>query len=249
MLSRPLSSFIAAHLGWRAVFWASAATMTVLAALLSRILPRRQPSRGMHYGQILLSTVRLLPATPIVLRRAIYQGILFAAFNLFWTASPLLLHGVFNLTQSGIALFALAGAGGALAAPLAGRLADRGLTTVATGCAMLAVILSFLLAGWAAATAAMWALVVAAIALDAGTQTNQVVSQRVIYGLLPHARGRINAIYMTTMFMLGATGSALAPVLYFRGGWWLTALTGAGLGAAALAFFTTEYSDRAAGRA
>lgn len=53
---------------------------------------------------------------------------MFGTFNLFWTAVPIVLTQKFGFDQREIALFALAGAGGALAAPVAGRLADRGLT-------------------------------------------------------------------------------------------------------------------------
>src|SRR5207344_1805772 len=90
---------------------------------------------------------RLALYTPILQRRALYQACMFAAFSLFWTTTPLLLASpAFGLTQNGIALFALAGAAGAIATPIAGRLADRGRTTPATAFAMLLAITAFLLA-------------------------------------------------------------------------------------------------------
>jgi predicted MFS family arabinose efflux permease len=241
MLSRPLASFLAAHFGWRAIFWVAAVIMLAIMGLLCRFLPRRQPTPNMHYGQILASTVKLLATLRPLQRRAAYQGILFAVFNLFWTAAPLMLRDRFGFTQHGIALFALAGAGGALAAPLAGRLADRGLTLPATAVAMIAVGASFLVAGWAVAAGMMLVLVAAAIALDAATQTHQVISQRVVYGLHAEARGRLNAAYMTVMFIGGASGSALAGFAYFHGGWWLTSLLGAALALVALLLFGTEF--------
>ena len=240
MLARPFSSFVAAGLGWRAVFWIAAAVMLVLAAVLRRALPRRQPEAGMRYGAILASTVRLMATTPVLRRRTAYQALMFAAFNLFWTAAPLLLAQRFGLTQRGIALFALAGAGGALAAPLAGRLADRGGTWMATGVALGSVTLSFLLAGWAAAAGALVALAAVAVLLDAAAQVNQVVGQRVILGLPAHARGRVNGIYMTFVFLGGAAGSAMASLSFVHGGWRLTCVCGAVLGLLALALFATE---------
>ena len=223
MLARPAASFLAAQLGWRAVFWVSALLMLGILALLWRRLPARQPRTEQ----------------PVLRRRAAYQGALFAVFNLFWTAAPLMLHDRFGLTQNGIALFALAGAGGALAAPVAGRLADRGWTWAATGLALLAAVLSLLLAGWAAAAGALVGLAAMAVLLDAATQTNQILSQRAIYALSAEARGRLNAAYMTLVFLCGAAGSALAPFAYFHGGWWLTVAAGAALVLAALALFAT----------
>jgi predicted MFS family arabinose efflux permease len=243
MLARPLANLVASAFGWRAIFWLSAVFMLAIWAMLARSLPRRQPTPGMHYGRILWSTVRLLKTEPVLRRRACYQGIIFACFNLFWTAVPLMLAQRFGLGQQGIAVFALAGAGGALAAPVAGRLADRGFTRLGSGLAMMALIVSFLVAGWAAAAHLLIVAALAAIALDAATQTNQVLSQRAVYALSAEARGRLNAAFMTIVFTGGALGSALAAITFFHGGWWLTSLTGAGLGVLVLGIFATESRD------
>ena len=70
------------------------------------------------------------------------------AFSVFWTSVALRLAAPpFSLTQSGIALFALAGAAGAVVAPVAGRAGDRGWTRAATLLAHLAVIAAMILAG------------------------------------------------------------------------------------------------------
>ena len=246
MLARPLASFVAAYLGWRAIFSLSAAIMLGIVAVLWRVLPRRQPRPGLHYGHILASTLAMFARFPALRRRAAYQGLLFAAFSLFWTAAPLMLRDSFGLSQQGIALFALAGAGGALAAPLAGRLADRGLTRPATALALVCVIFSFLAAGFAAAAGQVLLLAVAAIALDSAVQTNQVLSQRIIYSLAPEARGRLNAAFLTAIFACGSVSSAVSTYAYVEGGWWLTALIGAGLGAIALALFAGELLGRRA---
>src|ERR1700748_1961875 len=100
--------------------------MLSIGLAVARMRPRHRPHGGMHYGQILASIFTLVRDLPVVRWRAAYQLLLFAAFNLFWTASPLMLAERFGLSEHGIALFALAGAGGAFAAPIAGRLADRG---------------------------------------------------------------------------------------------------------------------------
>jgi predicted MFS family arabinose efflux permease len=82
--------------------------------------------------------------------------------------------------------------------------------------------------------------VVAAIALDAATQANQIVNQRAIYGIDPAARGRINAIYMTSIFLAGATGSLVASLAYAAGGWTATSLVGAACGSIVVVFFASE---------
>jgi hypothetical protein len=99
----------------------------------------------MTYGELMGSMVHLVRGTPILRRRAFIQGCLFFAFSLFWTTTPLLLAGPhYGLTQNGIALFALAGVSGAIAAPIAGRIADRGWGRPATGAAIALVALAML---------------------------------------------------------------------------------------------------------
>jgi predicted MFS family arabinose efflux permease len=237
MLARPIANFIASAFGWRAVFGASAAVTIAIASLLWFALPERRPPGGMSYPQILGSLWRLLLTTPALQRRAAYQALVFGAFNLFWTAAPLVLSGRFAFDQREIALFALAGAGGALAAPVAGRLADRGLSRVATLAAMGVVTLAFVVSGWAVAVGLIAVLAVAAIALDAASQTNQIVSQRIIYGLDPAARGRLNAVFMTSIFVAGALASLLAGATYYYGGWPATAGAGVLVGLVALTLF------------
>ena len=164
---------------------------------------------------------------------------MFAAFNLFWTAVPLLLAHRFGLGQRGIALFALAGAGGALAAPIAGRLADQGLTEATSAGAMAAGASACVLAAWSAWAGSLAGLVVAAVVLDAAVQANQVCGQRIIYGLDAALRGRLNAIYIGCLFGGGALGSMLATALYALGGFGLTAAAGACAGLAALGLLKT----------
>ncbi len=240
MLARPVANGLAVIGGWRLIFGASAAASLILAAVLAFALPQRRPTPGLHYGQILHSSLTLLLRTPVIRRRTAYQMSLFAAFNLFWTAVPLLLARQFGLGQIGIGLFALAGAGGALAAPIAGRAADRHYIRSSTLASLAAAMAACLLAGWSAAAHALIALAIAAIALDAATQFNQVVGQRVLYSIRPEARGRINASYMTCVFLGGAIGSSLAGWTFSHGGWWMTALTGAALLGPALILFLTE---------
>nr|WP_230975878.1 MFS transporter [Acetobacter garciniae] len=240
MLSRPLANAIAAGLGWRAVFWISALAMALVGAVLWRVLPTYAPEQRLRYSALLASIGRLLLDYAPLRRRIAYHGILFAVFNMFWTAVPLMLHARFGLGQGGIALFALAGAGGALAAPLAGRLADAGYTRSATWGAIGAVGLGALVSGWAVGAGWLVLLAFTAVFLDAGVQTNHIVSQRVVYSLNDAARGRLNAAYMTAIFLCGAAGSSAGAALYSLGGWWGFALAATLLCLADLAFFATE---------
>ncbi|MDB5708498.1 MAG: major facilitator superfamily 1 [Sphingomonas bacterium] len=243
MLARPAASLVAQAMGWRALFWIAAGTMLALAFWLYRALPPRQP-KGEPYGLILASLGRIWMSEPTLRRRAVYQGMVFAIFNIFWTAAPLMLARGFGFGQRGIALFALTGAAGALSAPIAGRLGDRGHVRIGTAAALATITISLLLAGRAADLHSLPLLVLFAITLDGATQVNQVLGQRVIYALPGEERGRRNAIYMTIVFLLGAGGSAVATLAFGIGGWWGAVTIGTALGLLVIAIFATEPRPR-----
>jgi predicted MFS family arabinose efflux permease len=225
------------------VFLFSAAVMMVLAIVLSRALPRRAPVAQLHYGELLGSMLRLALTTRVLRRRALYQAFLFAAFSLFWTVTPLLLAGPeFGLSQHGIALFALAGVAGAIAAPIAGYVADRGWSRAATAFAMLATALAFLIThiGHRGSSLALALLVIAGVLLDFGVQGNFVLGARAIFVLGPDSRSRLNGLYMATFFTAGAVGSALGGWAFAYGGWPLASWIGFALPVAALLAFATE---------
>jgi predicted MFS family arabinose efflux permease len=243
MLARPVASFLTAISSWHLVFLVSAVTMLALVLALARALPPRIPTARIAYGKLLASMGRLVVTTPVLRRRALYQAGLFAAFSLFWTAAPLLLADrEFQLSQRGIALFALAGVAGAIAAPIAGRVADRGWSRPATGLAMTAVAAAFLLTHIVAlgSTVSLVVLTAAAILLDFGVQANVVLGYRALFMLGAEYRSRLNGVYMATFYTAGAIGSGLGAWCYAHGGWALTSWVGFALPVAALLYFATE---------
>ncbi|MDR6771647.1 MFS transporter [Azospirillum sp. BE72] len=249
LLARPVSSLIADSFGWRAVFGLSAVAMVGFAVLLWRVLPQRRPNGQSSYGALIGSLGRLLVRTPVLQRRTVYQTMMFASFSLYWTSVPLLLAGApFHLSQRGIALFALSGAAGALVAPLAGRIADRGWTRPATGFALAMAALSFFVAraGVGAGEGSIALLVLAGLLLDMGVQMNMVLGQRAIYSLGAETRSRMNAIYMAIFFLGGAAGSALAGYAFAIGGWEPVTWIGFAFPAIGLLFYLTEFRGRSA---
>jgi predicted MFS family arabinose efflux permease len=242
MLARPVASFIAQLVSWHAVFLLSAGAMIVVAAVLAVALPPRVPTAQLPYGGLLVSMGRIALETPILQRRALYHACLFAAFSLFWTTVPLWLAGPqFGLSQGGIGLFALAGVAGAIAAPIAGRVADRGWTRAATAFAMLSTAAAFLMTRIALRGSShdLAILVAAAVVLDFGVAGNLTLGQRAIFALGPEYRSRVNGIYMATFFMGGAIGSLIGGWAYALGGWALASWVGLALPLMALLYFST----------
>jgi predicted MFS family arabinose efflux permease len=236
LLARPLSSLIADHFRWRAVFISASVVMLAIIFVLGLTIPKRTPDHKASYAQLLLSLLTLLRKHSVLRRRALYQGLLFAAFSLFWTAVPVELSRHFGLSQTQIALFALVGAIGAIAAPIAGRLADAGHTRRASVIALALAPLAFLI-GLSQPGYSVIGLALTGILLDFAVQLNMVLGQRAVYALDPASRGRLNALYMTSIFIGGAIGSALASSLYEQSGWHGVVLLGAGLPLMALLTF------------
>ena len=100
MLARPISSVMTEFMGWRAIFVFSAAIIFVLALLLVKLLPTRQPMTTTQYPTLLKSMLHLLKTTPVLQRRAFYHFCVFGTFSLFWTTVPMLLTSpIFNFSQ------------------------------------------------------------------------------------------------------------------------------------------------------
>ena len=247
MLARPASSFVADRWSWPAIFQMSAAVMAALFVALHIALPQRRPPPGLTYRALLMSMGRILVSTEVLRRRALYHACMFGAFSVFWTAVPLWLSGPqFQMTQRGIAWVALAGVAGAIAPPLAGRIADRGLSRGGTVFAMLLAALAFPVSNLAqgGSRPALALVVLSAIVLDFAVSANLVFGQRAIFALGPELRSRLNGLYLAIFFAGGAAGSALSGWCYARYGWTGTSVLGAALPIVGLLYYATERRDR-----
>ncbi|MCU1686039.1 MAG: major facilitator superfamily 1 [Amycolatopsis sp.] len=232
LLARTLSSLVAAAWGWRTIYLISAGLMLVVAVVLVRALPRRHPGRSVTYPQLMRSIGELIRSEPALRRRAVCQALLFGTFSCFWTSVAFELIRAHGLNQAQIGLFALVGAAGAAAAPIAGRLGDRGHGWIGSGIALALAVVALIVADVGAGNLIVLAL--AGVLLDLAVQGHQGFSQQEIYGLRADARARINTVFMTTIFVGGAIASAVSGALYDAVGWTGVTLFGAALPAIGL---------------
>jgi predicted MFS family arabinose efflux permease len=225
LLARTVSSLLAAAFGWRSVYLVSAVLMLATAVVLARMLPDRKPDHTASYPKLMRSVLEIARDERLLRQRALGQALIFMAFSSFWTSISFQLIKTQHFSQVGIAIFALVGAAGAAAAPIAGRLGDRGYGRVGSGLALLLASAAMVLAASFGSSVA--ALAVGAVLLDLAVQSHQVLSQREIYSLRAEARARINTVFMGTVFIGGAIGSAVSGALYESHGWRAAALFGA----------------------
>ncbi|WP_315291658.1 MFS transporter, partial [Pseudomonas oleovorans] len=170
LLARVLAGFIADLGGWRMVYFTSATVMAALAYMLWRTLPEQRPTgRLLSYPQLLLSMVSLLSTERVLQIRGMLALLMFAVFNIFWSALVLpLSEPPYSFSHMIIGAFGLVGVVGALAATRAGYWADRGLGQWTTGLALLLLLASWLPLWFTMVS--LWALVLGIIILDLAGQ-------------------------------------------------------------------------------
>ncbi len=222
LLSRVMSGLIAEQFGWRAVYALAAGSIGLIGVATWRGLPRFAPTTSLGYGALLGSMLRLWAQHPTLRRAAVSQGLLSVAFSAFWSTLAVMLHASFGLGSAAAGAFGLAGAAGALAAPLAGRLADRRGPERVTllGAALTTVSFAALgLVGVVPPQAQLGLIVMAAIGFDFGIQATLVAHQTIVYGIDPPARSRLNAVLLTGVFVGMATGAGLGSLALGQWGW------------------------------
>ncbi|EPL6455879.1 MULTISPECIES: MFS transporter [Providencia] len=233
LLARTVSGAVAMVGGWRAIYWVAFILLIILLIVLAIKLPRYHQKANLNYFQLLCSIGRLFFSTPVLAVRASLGALSFANFGLLWTAMAFLLASPpFNYSEGTIGLFGLVGAAGALMASQAGHLVDKGKGKIITTVGLVLLLLSWLPIGLAKHS--LVAFIIGILVLDLAVQAVHVTSQSTLYRIMPEARNRLTAGYMTSYFIGGALGSLLSGYAYERAGWEGVAIAGVSLTALSL---------------
>lgn len=222
LLSRVVSGLIGEWFGWRAVYLFAALSIAAIGVAVWRGLPAFAATTRLSYPALLGSLGALWRRHAALRRATLAQGLLSVGFSAFWSTLALYLHaGPFQLGSAAAGAFGLAGAAGALAAPWAGRLADRHGSEWVTrlGIGLVALAFASLLLPWLPGMAGLALLALATVVFDLGVQATLIAHQAQVYGLEPEARSRLNAVLFTGMFIGMASGAALGSLLLARLGW------------------------------
>jgi predicted MFS family arabinose efflux permease len=216
LLARTLAGVVGDTLGWRTMYGLATAMMVGLAFVLRGRLPHRPPSLRMPYSRLMASLWQVFRTQPPLWRSALITALSFGGFTAFWTSLSFLMAAQFHRGATETGLFGLVGLAGALAAPLAGRLADRRGPAFTVTLALVASLAAFGLM-WVWVTIPM--LVLGVLIMDVGVQTVQVSEQGIVLALLPEARSRLNTLYMVARFIGGAVGSCAGAYAWSYGRW------------------------------
>ncbi|WP_284337917.1 MFS transporter [Comamonas sp. NoAH] len=232
LLSRSVAGGLSALGGWSLVYQLTAVAMVLMALWMRHILPTSRHPQPMRYTQVLLSMGQLLRTQPALRLRTTASALAFASVSVMFATMALVLSSApLQLSDAQIGLVGLAGVTGALIANVAGSWADRGKDNalLRLGAAML--LLSWLPLWWGQMSV-LW-FVVGVLVMDLGLQAINVTNQSSIASLLPEARSRMNAVYMTGYFAGASLGSALGVWAWNMAGWMGACSIGAGLAACA----------------
>ena len=242
LLSRTLSGFIGQLWGWRSMFWIAAGICLLIFFAIQRKFPVNKPQFQGSYGQLIQSLFTLIKTQPVLREATLINVFCFAQFGAFWTTMVLLLSGEpFNFNSATIGLFGIVGASGALAAPLVGKMGDKGNPRIAVGYGCLLMLISFIVFYFSIES--IIGVIIGIVFIDVGIQGVHISNQTRVYSLLPEARNRLNTVFMSFSFLGTAAGSAYGLFLWKLGGWHAVAIGCAVLALLALTVYAVTYKS------
>jgi predicted MFS family arabinose efflux permease len=240
LLARVFAGIVSDHAGWRGVYVCSAVMMLALAVPLWRRLPKLGIApEVMSYRKLLASMVQILKNDRVLQVRGVLALLMFATFNIFWSALVLPLSAPpFSFSHTVIGAFGLAGVVGALAAVRAGRWADRGFGERTTVVALLLLLVAW----WPLSMLgeSLWALLIGIVLLDLGGQALHVTNQSLIFQARPEIHSRLLSLYMLFYSVGSGLGAIGTTTTYAHAGWRGVCMLGAAVSLLALAFWAAS---------
>ncbi len=248
LLARVFAGAVSDVAGWRSVYLGAAALLAALALPMWRRLPTAGAAvDGSSYPRLLRSMFALLRDDRVLQVRGTLALLMFAAFNIFWSALVFPLSTPpFGFSHTAIGAFGLVGAVGALAAAGAGRWSDRGHGERVSAAALVALLVAW----WPLSMLeqSLAALVIGIVLLDLGGQALHVTNQSLILRHGAQAHGRLIAAYMLFYAAGSGLGAIGSTAMYAHAGWQGVCVLGAAVSLLALLFWRATLACGPSGR-
>ncbi|WP_392566223.1 MFS transporter [Utexia brackfieldae] len=233
LLARTFAGTVSSFGQWRTVYAVAALIMALVTICLAISLPRFSHKININYWRLIGSIGSLFIQEPILRIRALMGGIAFCLFSLLWTPLAFLLSAEpYHYSDFIIGLFGIAGAAGALASPIVGRLSDKGRGILVTTVGLVALLIAWLPLSFAQSSLCL--LILGIVVIDFAVQVTHVSCMNAIYQIRPEARSRMNSGYMVSYFIGGMIGSISSTYLFSLYGWLAIVYAGSGLAILAL---------------
>lgn len=237
LMARVFSGAVSDLAGWRGVYLCSALLMVMIALPLWRRLPVLETAPdSMSYPRLIGSMLTLLREEKVLQVRGGLALLMFAAFNIFWSALVLPLSTPpYSFSHTTIGAFGLFGVAGALIATRAGQWADRGYAQRTSVFALIALLVAW----WPLSQMAvsLGVLVVGIVLLDLGGQALHVTNQSMIFRTRPEAHSRLVGLYMLFYAIGSGLGAISTTATYAYAGWSGVCLLGTAVSLLALGFW------------
>lgn len=246
LLARVFAGSVSDLVGWRGVYFCAAILMLAIALPLWRRLPALPlADHTMNYPRLIGSMLTLLRQDKVLQVRGVLALLMFAVFNIFWSALVLPLSAApYGFSHTVIGAFGLVGVVGALVAARAGQWADRGHAQRTSAAALALMLLAWgplSLMGWS-----LWMLVIGIVLLDLAGQALHVTNQSLIFRTRPEAHSRLVGLYMLFYAVGSGLGAIGTTVTYAHAGWQGVCLLGAIVSLLALLFWAMTLNVTAA---
>lgn len=215
--SRVISGLVGEHFGWRVMFYAAAAMMVALFALLKLKLPKLNPTYDGSYGSLMKSLWYYLKTEPALRLAALRGALAFAGLSAFWTTLVFLMEDSFGYGSGVTGAFGLIGIVGALAAVVVGRLSNKLSSYKIILFGSILLILSWII--FLISANSIIGLVIGVVLVDLGIQALHIINQNIIFTNNPEARNRVNTVYMVGFFIGGALGTTLGAFAWEEYKW------------------------------
>lgn len=243
LISRTVSGFAGLWIGWRGMFWIAAGLCLLIMIVIQKKFPANRPDFKGTYIQLINSMITLIKEQKMLREATLINAVSFAQFGAFWTTMVLLLSDKpFSYNSATIGLFGIVGASGALAAPLVGKLGDKGNPRKVIGYGCILLLISFIIFYFSAES--LIGILLGIVFIDVGLQAIHISNQTRIYAFLPEARNRMNTIFMSFSFLGTALGSAFGIWLWNYGNWQAFSIGGAMLSLTGILIYLLTYKRK-----
>ncbi|CAK7231561.1 hypothetical protein SBRCBS47491_007973 [Sporothrix bragantina] len=222
LFARILSGIATQYTSWRTIYFIALGIQYALLIVLFVFLPD-YPSvnpEGITYFHSLYTMVKIALRQPLLIQTSFICFFISASYVGFWTTLTFqLAMPPFSLSTIDIGLFALMGIPPFIINPNLVHFLLKHVHAIWASVIGLSIALVGILIGTFVGTFSLAGPIVMGVLIDMGLILVQTACRTQLVPIEPHARNRVNTVFMLTCFCGMLMGTAVCNKLYAMGGW------------------------------